>query len=342
MTGRADNYRTIILVIMSCLLISCSKGGEQSFLEDQAGLLGEAQKQYLKDYNNALLHDLDIHFKLIILAEQTADIDEMAAAVFGNLGKKTSGSKGLLFLVDPQGKQARIEVGYDLEGVFPDSFVGYIEEKQMVPFFKVGKVGIGIVAATELFVSRVQRSIAGEQFDPSQEIADQRYFSGGGGAKVSVDIGSGEHDKVSQAGGQYQAQARPEETLKEYMRVLRAHEKNPQLGLFTPETRAFFRKWVVTDGQQDNELRSVEQATPESVVISGDYAVIRFPVEERNQPPYFFRKGAEGWMLDFWTMSNVIRMNHKNYYHFKSFEHPYRFAFSDWKFDNNGFPLISR
>ena len=65
----------------------------------------------------------------------------------------------------------------------------------MVPFFKVGKVGIGVVAATELFVSRVQRSIAGEQFDPSQEIADQRYFSGGGGAKVSVDIGSGEHDK---------------------------------------------------------------------------------------------------------------------------------------------------
>lgn len=102
----------------------------------------------------------------------------------------------------------------------------------MVPFFKVGKVGIGVVAATELFVSRVQRSIAGEQFDPSQEIGDQ--------------------------------------------------------------------------------------------------------------PPYFFRKGADGWMLDFWTMSNVIRMNHKNYYHFKSFEHPYRFAFSDWKFDNNGFPLISR
>jgi len=342
MTDRANTFRTIIRIIFTFFLISCSKGDEQSFLEDQAGLLDEAQKQYLNDYNNALLHDVDIHFKLIILAEQAEDIDEMASAVFGNLGKKTSGAKGLLFLVDPQGKQARIEVGYDLEGVFPDGFVGYIEEKQMVPFFEVGKVGIGVVAATELFVSRVQRSIAGDRFDPSQEIGAQRYFSGGGGAKVSVDIGSGEHDKGGRAGGQYKAQARPEETLKEYMRVLRAHEKNPQLSLFTPETREFFSKWVVTDGQQDNELRSVEQATPESVVISGDYAVIRFPVEKRSQPPYFMRRGVDGWMLDFWTMSNVIRMNHKNYYHFKSFEHPYTFAFSDWKFDNNGFPIISR
>jgi uncharacterized membrane protein YgcG len=134
MTDRTNKFRTIILIIITCLLVSCSKGEEQSFFEDQAGFLNEAQKQYLNDYNNALLDDLDIHFKLIILAEQAEDIDEMAAAVFGNLGKKTSGAKGLLFLVDPQGKQARIEVGYDLEGVFPDGFVSYIEEKQMVPF----------------------------------------------------------------------------------------------------------------------------------------------------------------------------------------------------------------
>jgi hypothetical protein len=55
MTDRTNKFRTIILVIITCLLVSCSKGEEQSFLEDQTGFLNEAQKQYLNDYNNALL-----------------------------------------------------------------------------------------------------------------------------------------------------------------------------------------------------------------------------------------------------------------------------------------------
>jgi uncharacterized membrane protein YgcG len=34
------------------------------------------------------------------------------------LGRKTGGARGMLFLVDPQGKAVRLETGYDLEGIF--------------------------------------------------------------------------------------------------------------------------------------------------------------------------------------------------------------------------------
>jgi len=342
MTSLTKTIRAINIILVVFYLGSCSDNGEPPFLDDRAGLLDQEQKKYLNDYNSALLRDLDIHFKLIILKDRAADIDELAAAAFGNLGDETSGARGLLFLVDPLGKQARIEVGYDLEGVFTDGFVGYVEEKQMVPFFEADQVGIGVAATTELLVSRIQRSLAGDQIDPLEEIGAQRYFSGGGGAKVAVNIGSERKQDRTDVSGLYQAQASPEETLKEYMLVLRKHEKNPKLGLFTPETRDFFSRWVVTDGQQDNELRSLKEGTPGKVFVSGSYAVIRYPPDLRTRPPYFLEKGSEGWMLDFWTMSTVIQMNHKNYYRFKSLEHPYRFAFEDWHFDKNGFPVIPR
>ncbi len=175
MTGLTKTIRAMTFLLVVFYLNSCSDNNEPSFLDDRPTLLNEAQRTYLNDYNKALLRDLDIHFKLIILADRAEDIDELAAAVFGNLGQKTNGARGLLFLVDPMGEQVRIEVGYDLEGVFPDGFVGYVEEKQMVPFFEVGQVGIGVAATTELFVSRVQHFNTGDQFDPSQELGSQRF-----------------------------------------------------------------------------------------------------------------------------------------------------------------------
>lgn len=66
--------------------------------------------------------------------------------------------------------------------------------------------------------------------------------------------------------------------------------------------------------------------------------MIRYGVNYRTNPPYFLQNGPGGWMLDFWTMSQVIRMNHKNQWHMVDKNHPYMFGFSDWGFDKNGFP----
>jgi uncharacterized protein len=98
----------------------------------------------------------------------------------------------------------------------------------------------------------------------------------------------------------------------------------------------------VTDAQQNNELRAMEKSTPYKVIISGDFAVIRYPITHRTQAPYFLQKGEQGWMLDFWSMNQVIRMNHKNMWMLISQDHPYMFAFSDWQFDKNGFPIIGK
>ena len=335
-------WLTFCALLLLATIFGCSSQEEVTFLDDRAGLLSQAERAHLVQYNAALLDDLDIHFKLIVLKEKADDINELAAELFGDLGKRTKGAKGLLFLVDPVNQQVRIEVGYDLEQVFPDIFIGYLERAQMIPFFEVGRVGHGIEAAMELLIDRMQRGVAGYAFDPDQEFPDLDFFSGGAGARSSAVIGAktiGQQKERSAERDTFQPQGTPEETLQRYMQVLQNHVKDSQLPLFTPETRAFFSKWVVTDAQQDNELRSLRERTEGKVLRSGNYAVLRYPLKSRLQSPYFFRKGNDGWMLDFATMSRVLRMNHKNMWMMKSMEHPYMFAFADWSFDRNGFPV---
>jgi len=74
------------------------------------------------------------------------------------------------------------------------------------------------------------------------------------------------------------------------------------------------------------------------VFIQAERAVVRFPVENRQASPYFLRRGNQGWMLDFVSMYRFVGFNHKNQWFFRDLEHPYLFAFEDWKFDQHGFP----
>ncbi len=43
-------------------------------------------------------------------------------------------------------------------------------------------------------------------------------------------------------------------------------------------------------------------------------------------------------MLDVAAMHRWIGFNHQNQWHFKTPDHPYRFAFADLRFDAHGFP----
>lgn len=337
---RSGNIFLLSLLAALALLASCTGETEEQFLVDEPGLLSRKAHDHLIQFNRALLNDLDIHFKLIVLDTPAEDINARAAELFGDLGSGTGGARGLLFLVDPVGKQVRIEVGYDLEAIFPDIFVGYLEREQMVPFFVAGEVGNGIEATTELFVTRAQQALAGHAFDPQQDLPALQHYSGGGGARIETGVGGGQLLKsASPDRDAFQPQETPQETLAAYRLALQGHIKDPDLPLFTPKTREFFRNWVVTDAQQDNELRTLGAAPEPEVRSSGMHAVVRYPIEARTHAPYFLSRSEHGWQLDFATMSEVLQMNHENMWMMRIMVHPYMFAFDDWRFDDNGFPI---
>ena len=70
------------------------------------------------------------------------------------LGQKGK-DNGVLLTLSVQDRRYRIEVGYGLEGVLPDSLAGSIGRELMVPAFRAGDFGGGLAAAAGEIAARV-------------------------------------------------------------------------------------------------------------------------------------------------------------------------------------------
>jgi hypothetical protein len=337
-----------LLPFIAALLLLAGSGCKDAidaglFVDDRAGLLNSEQRKRIVNLNQRLLEDIDIHFLVVTLDVPALDLDAKAVDLFADraLGQKTGGARGMLFLVDPQGKAVRLETGYDLEGIFTDAFTGYVEREQMLPFFAAGRIAPGIEATVELLVGRALEAMekGAYRLEKNAEIPEG-HLSGGGGAKTDIQVGDQLPEKpASSLAGNFGPQPTPMQALEKYMQVLGLHIKDPDLGLYTPRTRDFFRQWVVTNAQQDHGLKGLQRAIQTAETrVEESLGVILFPVEDRQSSPYFLEKNDQGWMLDFYSMNQLIRFNHKNQWHFVKTEHKFAFAFTDLRFDKHGFP----
>lgn len=340
-----SRMRQLVLFTFFLLLMvvpGCHRDdADHSYVQDPAGVLSALQRQRLQRFQQLLNEEQDIHFLLLILDRKAADLDSLALELFEQnaLGADTVGARGLLLVVDPFSQQARIEVGYDLEGVFPDGFIAGLEYDQMLPFFQQDRIGHGVEALTELLVARLSAEEADAATKDGQ-VMENGYLSGGGGARIST---SGSSSPVLPANREYLPQVTPLASLAVYQQVLRDRVKDPELEIYTPQSRRFFRDWLVTDAQQQNALSDLDEALPHAeVMIQERLAVIRFPVENRHAAPYYLRLGGQGWQLDFAEMNRTIGFNHRNQWHFLDRQHDYNFAFADWRFDQHGFPHQAR
>lgn len=347
--GKAGTL-TVLSLFFITIFTGCTDNNDSSpknagmeFVSDQAALLSKAEKNHIKQLGSALLRDMDIHIMAVVLKESPDDINNKAVKLFQEfgVGRTTNGAKGVLFLIDPLGKQVRIEIGYDLEPIFTDGFTGYIERRQMAPFFQANKVGPGIEATVELLVGKALGKIETLNYTkPKNKQQTVRFLSGGGGSRLDVEIGSRNIEKeASPLAKKYQAQPSVKDTVDKYIEILHLHIKDPELGIYTPETRKFFSDWVVTDAQQDNELQVINSAMSTANIFTKDnLAVISFSYDLRQASPFFLEKGSQGWMLDFASMSKLIGFNHKNQWHLRQRNHKYMFGFKGVYFDKNGFP----
>jgi hypothetical protein len=303
--------------------------------------MDEYSKKRCNDYLFGLYKDNDIEFLTVSLDSLNGeDINFWTNRLFQDwkIGSKTSAQKGLLLVVAVKEKQVRLEVGYDLEQIFPDSFVGYIQNEQMKPFFEQGRVGVGFEATLELIIARADKYIN------TLSAGRTDSFSGGAGAKRDIQVGSVEKQIKPSIEADirryFSAQTTPEATFQRYLEASMRHIKDPNLGIYTDATKDFFRNWTVTNAQQDNERQF--DSVPFKLKVEGDYAVIYYPDKDWTFSPFFLKKNQEGWQLDFATMSKVISFNEHNFWRFVSREHPYMFAFREYQIDENGFVWFKR
>ncbi len=96
--------------------------------------------------------------------EPFAGIDELAVKMFENGGRGigqvrkddgTFADNGALIVLALKERQARIEVGYDLEEFITDGYAGETIRQVMAPEFRTGAYGRGLVAGATRVINRI-------------------------------------------------------------------------------------------------------------------------------------------------------------------------------------------
>ena len=110
-----------------------------------------------------------------------ADIREYAVKMFENHGRgigERGKDNGLLIVVAVEDRKVGIEVGYGLEGFVTDGFAGQTIREAILPPFRQGQYGRGLVAGTTRVISRIAEGRGVQLQDVPREVPAPAARSG--------------------------------------------------------------------------------------------------------------------------------------------------------------------
>ncbi len=153
-----------------------------NYVVDLAGIVDNNTEmklnRYLRELEDKTTAQLAILTIKSLEGESIEDFSITVAHDKWKLGQKGK-DNGVLLLISLGDKKYRIEVGYGLEGVLPDSLVGSIGRDYLVPFFRKGNYSKGIYIAT-LAIANEIASESGTQITdmPKLKRSAQRVKTG--------------------------------------------------------------------------------------------------------------------------------------------------------------------
>jgi uncharacterized protein len=129
----------------------------QGFVTDRADVIDPATREKLTRLLEELQQKTGAEIA-VLTVDTTAPLDDftyaMQVADAWKPGKKGEDT-GLLVVVATQDRKVRVVVGYGLEGILPDGLVGAIQDREMVPEFRAGRLGEGIWRGVAGFAGRI-------------------------------------------------------------------------------------------------------------------------------------------------------------------------------------------
>ena len=156
----------VIVTFPVCLFAYTSPGKPQGFVSDFAHIMSATDIQAMNVQLQALQNSSGAQVAVVtIQALGNETIETYATKLFQEWGIGTKGKdNGLLILVAPNDRVARIEVGYGLEGAVTDIQAGNIVDKTMIPIFKGGDYSTGIKDGVDAVTLLIQGSPEAQQY----------------------------------------------------------------------------------------------------------------------------------------------------------------------------------
>jgi uncharacterized protein len=130
---------------------------DEFYVNDFANVLSQETKQYILNNSNAL--DKKTSAQIVVATVDSlegTDVENYAISLFRKwgIGDKEK-DNGVLILLAPSERKARIEVGYGLEGKINDAKAGRFLDEYAVPYFKNDNWDQGIKTLYSALVSEV-------------------------------------------------------------------------------------------------------------------------------------------------------------------------------------------
>ncbi len=125
---------------------------------DLAGIIDDAVETKINRYLRELERKTTAQMAILTVKSlEGQTIEEFSLSIAHDkwqLGQKGK-DNGVLLVVALNARKYRIEVGYGLEGVLPDSLVGSMGRQYLVPYFKKGDYSTGIFTAALVIANKV-------------------------------------------------------------------------------------------------------------------------------------------------------------------------------------------
>lgn len=148
--GQLLHYVTMVVMILIAAL-PAAHAANTHLVQDRAEILSpEAIAELLRLTHEVQQQTTAEVMVMTVPSLYDVDIDAFATNMFNQIGigrKETN--NGLLFLIAPNDRRTRIEVGYGLEPLFTDALAGDILDTWVIPRFKQNDIEGGVLAGTK-------------------------------------------------------------------------------------------------------------------------------------------------------------------------------------------------
>ena len=151
-----------VLAIAVALLLGAAVAAQQipapqGFVTDTAGVIDAGTRAKIEALVQELQQKTGAEIA-VLTVDSTAPLDDftyaMQVAETWKVGKQGDDS-GVVVLVAVKDRKVRVVTGYGVEGVLPDGLVGNIQDREMVPEFRAGRMGEGIWRGVAAMAARI-------------------------------------------------------------------------------------------------------------------------------------------------------------------------------------------
>lgn len=276
----------------------------QSHVLDRAGVIPPQDLPRFEQYMGWIMRESGLDIRFVFLPG-TGDksIEMLATDLMDQLqiGGRTGHERGVLLLYDMEGQRLKVEVGYGLEGWFPDAFVSYLVQDHARMFFSSGDISLGLRLMLRLLQHRIREAVIGNDFDPRalDKVRPLSHLSGGAGVSANVKLGgstiaSPAPDSVDPMA--YAAGDSPADAYHRYLDWLSRWPVSPQVDMFTPESRNYLASLHLSAPYAEFILLG-EYGKPFQVIERGDLALLYFTGTPFVSPHFFVRNDGR-WRMD--------------------------------------------